>query len=127
MSDIGLFAGARNDVLVWLAVTIALGGPAAIATGRAIARGWRPLARAILSMIPLAAAADFLCYALFQVSVLPIFRLARQVAAGNFIDAAFMLVGCLATFVILTIFATIGWRLTRARQTRAQYPFLAAR
>jgi hypothetical protein len=124
MSDIGLFAGARNDVLVWLAVTIALGGPAAIATGRAIARGWRPLGRAVLFMIPLAAAADFLCHALFQVSALPIIRVARQIAAGNIIDAGFMLTGYLATFIILMIFATLGWRATRARQMRAQYPFL---
>ncbi len=124
MSDIGLFANLKSDILVWLAVTIALGGPAALATGRAIARGWRPLTRAIIFVVPLALATDFLCYALFQVSALPISRVARQLASGNIADATFMLIGCLATFVVQMVFTVAGWRMTRARQMRAQYPFL---
>ena len=67
---------------------------------------------------------DFLCYALFQVSALPISRVARQLASGNIADATFMLIGCLATFVVQMVFTVAGWRMTRARQMRAQYPFL---
>ncbi len=126
MSDIGLFANLGHDVAIWLAVTLLLGGPAAIAAGRALARSWRPFGKAIVYIALLAAAADFLCYALFNVSALPIYRIVNQAAFGNIADAAIMCIGYVATFATLLPIAFIGWRATRARQMKEQYPFLQA-
>ncbi len=121
----GLFAAPTRDILIWLAVTLALGAPGAAAAGRALARGWRSFAVGIVYAAMLAAGADFLCYALFRVSALPIFRVAERVADGEAARAAPLLAAYVATFVILVAFAYSGWRMARARQMRAQYPFLA--
>ncbi len=126
MSDIGLFPRFERDLAVWVGVTLLLGGPAAWASGRALARAWQPFGRGVLYAAMLAAVADFLCYALFQTSVLPMFRIARQAASGNLIDAAVLMSGYAATAIILVAIALVGWRAARRKQMRAQYPFLDA-
>ena len=100
MSDIGLFPRFERDLAVWFGVTLLLGGPAAWASGRALARAWQPFGRGVLYAAMLAAVADFLCYALFQTSVLPMFRIARQAASGNLFDAAVLMSGYAATAII---------------------------
>ena len=124
MSDGGLFSASGQEIAIWLAVTLALGGPAAAASGRALALGWRAFGVAFIYAAMLAAATDFLCYALFQVSTLPIFAAAERIAAGEIFAAAALLAGFAATFAILLAFAYAGWRIARARRMSAQYPFL---
>ncbi len=115
-----------RDALIWLAVVLALGAPAAVATGRALAHGWRPFRHAIVYVALLAAAADFLCYALFGVGALPVFDIGERLAAGAWGAMTRDLEGFAATFVILLVAAALGWRVTRARQMKRQYPFLSA-
>jgi hypothetical protein len=124
MSDIGLFEGFGHDLAIWLAVTALLGGAAAVASGRALARAWRPFGKAVAYCALLAGASNFLCYALFQVSALPAWRIAENLASGQIADAALMLSVFALTFASLLVFAFIGWRVTRSRQMREQYPFL---
>ena len=126
MSDIGLFSNLGHDVATWAAVTFLLGGPAAIAAGRALARGWRGLSRALAHAALLAAAANFLCYALFDVSALPIYAVFAALRDGAILDVATRCSVWAATFVILFAVESVAWRVTRARQMREQYPFLEA-
>jgi hypothetical protein len=55
-----------GDFRVFLGVTLALGGLASFAAGRAVARAWRPLWLLPLYALYLAAAMRFLCWSLFQ-------------------------------------------------------------
>jgi hypothetical protein len=62
-------------------VTLVLGGGGAWLAGRAIGRAWEPAWKAVAWMIPLAAAARFIHYALFSGSLLtPRFYLVDLVA-----------------------------------------------
>lgn len=90
---------------VFLLVTLAMGGAAAWATGRAIAQTWRPTWNVVAYALMLAAAVRFLQYALFKQPLLA--------ASAYAIDAA-----------ILVAIGLVGHRVTRARQMAAQYPWL---
>ena len=91
-----------------LFVTGFLGCGAAWLTGRAMAQTWRPPWKVALAMVPLAAAARFIHFALFQGTLLS--------AASYACDLSiFLIVGLLA------------WRATRATQMVRQYPWLYAR
>ena len=83
-------------------VTLVLGGAAAYMTGRAVARSWEPGTRAIAWVVPLAAATRFIHFALFH---------------GTLLTLHFYLVD----FVILTLFAMLGHRVTRFRQMTRGY------
>jgi len=89
-------------------VTGLLGGGAAWLTGRAIAATWRPPWTVILAMLPLAAAARFIHFALFR---------------GNLLS----LTSYVCDFCIFLVLALLAWRLTRAAQMVRQYPWLYTR
>ena len=124
MSGGAPFPAQGGDLLVWIAVTLLLGGPAAWASGRALARAWRPFGRGVLYAVLLAAVADFLCYALFQLSVLPLYRLGAAISAGDVPAVLSTLTGFGATAALLIVIAYVGWTNSRAKLMRAQYPFL---
>jgi len=83
-------------------VLTGLGAAAAFATGRALASGWSPQWRIAPAMIALAAAVQFLHYALFQEELL---------------SAHYYLV----TFALLLVMAWLGYASMRARQMATQY------
>jgi hypothetical protein len=97
-----LYAATPSGLWVFLALTVVLGGAAAVATGRAIAQTWRPLWHLFPYMLILSAAIQFLHYALFAESLLSI---------------QFYLV----SFVVTLIAAGLGYRRMRALQMSTQY------
>ena len=115
------------EVLIWLALVLCLGGAGAMATGRALARTWQPAARLIPYVLLLAAVACFLCWALFGVPVIPASRLIARGLAGDWGEVALGLSGLGMTFAMLWAIGAAGFALTRARQMRLQYLFLASR
>ena len=112
-------------VAIWLAVTLLLGGAAAAATGRALALAWRPLGNLFGYMLPLSAFTSFLCWALFNVPVIPAGRIIARAAKGDWAQAltGFGLLG--VSFALLLAIGAAAFAATRARQMRRQYPFLA--
>jgi hypothetical protein len=94
-----------GSLAVFLFVTLALGGSGAYLTGRAIAATWRPWWQLTAYVALLAAAVRFLDYALFKGPLLS--------PDSYAVD-----------FVILAIFATLGFRTTRRAQLRHQYFWL---
>ena len=122
----GNLAGSfEAEVVIWLALVLCLGGAAAMATGRALARTWQPAARLIPYALLLAAAACFLCWALFGVPVIPASRLIARALAGDWGEVLLGLSGLGMTFAMLWAMGAAGFVLTRGRQMRLQYPFLA--
>jgi hypothetical protein len=109
---------------IWLAVTLLLGGPAAYASGRALALNWRAFGIGIAYAGVLAAVSSFLAYALFGTSVIPAWAIAARVAAFDALGAAALLAGWAASFLLLVVISFIGWHFTRAGQMQRQYPFL---
>ena len=97
-----------ESIFAVILVTGVLGGGAAALLGRAIARDWRPPWQAALAALPLAAAARFIHFALFQ---------------GELLSAPSY--GCDA--VIFCIVGLIAWRVTRVTQMVRQYPWLYTR
>ena len=89
-------------IIDFIIVTLALGGGAAMMAGRAVANGWEPVWRAVLWMVPLAAAVRFIHFALFH---------------GTLLSAHYYLVD----LVILIAAAILGHRLTRVRQMAGRY------
>ena len=79
-----------------------LGAAAAYATGRALANGWTPMWRVAPAMAALAAAVQFLHYALFQ-------------------EALLSLHYYLVSFLLLLAVAGFGYASTRATQMATQY------
>ncbi len=88
----------------WLAfiVLTVLGAAAAIATGRSFARAWSPRGLVFPAIIALAAAVQFLHYALFQEDLL---------------SAHYYIV----TLILLLAAALYGYQSTRAKQMSTQY------
>ena len=114
---------------MFLLVTIVLGGAGAWATGRAFAATWRPLSRILPAALGLSLGVCFLHYALFGEAALPLTRLGRALSrlagdAGAFGELAASLHYLAITFAILTGFAAAGFRLTRSRQLKRQYPWI---
>ncbi len=100
------FAG--NDWSAFVAVTLVLAGAAALAMGRALARGWRPRWQAVLYALLLAGASRFLLFALFD---------GRLLGVGAYLlDAS-----------VLTALALVGYQATRAHRMVMQYPWLYER
>ena len=124
MGSLDLARSFQADIAVWLAVTLLLGGAGAFATGRALARGWQPAARLIRYMLILAGASGFLCWALFDVPVIPGARIVSAVSAGDSREAFLAMAGYAASFALLLAIAGAGFTFTRVGQMRAQYPFL---
>ena len=99
-----LFEGGDYAGAVFLVLTLTMGGLMAFAAGRALARTWRPLWQAFAYMLPLTAMIRFLHFALFEENLTS-------------------LVMFTVTFVIVGLFASWGYRSTRAGQMVRQYPF----
>lgn len=117
----------------FLLVTVLLGGAAAFTAGRALAETWRPMWQAFVYAVLLAAAAGFLQYVLFGESAIPGWRL--LVALWSFPAAPLASVAELAAalrhfaviFITLSVFAALGYRLTRAHRMVGQYGFCVER
>lgn len=88
-------------------ITVLMGGAAAYATGKALARTWRPFGQVIAYMLGMAAVTRFCHFALF---------------AERLLDPAAYLVD----FALLAIAASLGYRWMRATQMASQYAFLTA-
>jgi hypothetical protein len=115
----------QMDVIDWLAITFLLGGPAAFATGRAVAQGWRARVALVGYMLALGAVVGFLCWALFEVPVIPAHRLLAALSEG---DAGALALGLTAyglTVLLLGVIASIGFARARGAQMARQYPFLS--
>jgi len=98
-----LTAFATGDLRVFIGVTLVLGGLASFASGRAVARAWRPLWLLPLYGLLLALAMRFLHWALFQESLAPLPALA---AYGWSLAAQ-----------------GVAWLLARRAMMRRQYPW----
>ncbi len=96
-----LWADTNYGFLAFFVLT-GLGAAAAFATGRALAGGWSPLWRIAPAMVALAAAVQFLHFALFQEELLSLHYY-------------------LVTFVLLLAVAWFGYAAMRARQMATQY------
>jgi hypothetical protein len=94
--------------LVFLVLTVILGGGAAFLAGRGLARSWKPFARIYFYMALLAAAVRFFHYALFD---------------GALLSIPYYLVA----YVVLLAAATLGFRSMRTTQMVTQYRWLYAR
>jgi hypothetical protein len=99
-----LYADHDHAVWVFLVITLLLGGSAAWATGRAIAKTWRPYSQTIVYAFVLAAAVHFLHFALFS----------EKLASLHF-----YLIG----WLIVLGAASIGFRRMRVQQMLTQYSF----
>lgn len=88
-------------------ITVLMGGAAAYATGKALARTWRPYFQVLAYMLGMAAVTRFCHFALFEEDLL---------------DPLAYLVD----FALLAIAATIGYRWMRTNQMASQYAWLAA-
>jgi hypothetical protein len=93
---------------IFLLVTVALGGGAAWLAGRAIAQTWRPWWHLVFYMLILGLAVRFIHFALFEGRLLSLYYYA--------VDSA-----------VAILIATLGFRITRARQMARQYRFLRRR
>ena len=91
--------------LIFLVLTVIMGGGAAFMAGRSLAGGWKPIWLLVCYMIPFAAGLRFLHFALFQQQLTSLFHL-------------------ILTFAILAGFALLGYRTTRVNQMTDQYPWL---
>lgn len=101
-----LYDAGPNGDWVFLLVTVIMGGMAAYATGSAIASTWRPRWQLVAYGFLIAAAVRFIHYALFDEPF---------IAPRSYV----------VDLVVLIAAATFGFRLTRSRQMREQYDWLA--
>jgi hypothetical protein len=97
-----LYDSTPSGLWVFLALTLILGGAAAIATGRAIAQTWRPIWHLAPYMLILSVAVQFLHYALFGEKLLSVQYY-------------------LVTVVITVIGAGLGYFRMRTLQMSTQY------
>lgn len=103
-----LYETGPNGLWVFLLVTVLLGGSGAFVSGRAIAQTWRPFWHVPAYMLLLAAIVRFFHYALFW-------------------EVLISLKNYMVDFAVMLVSATIGYRLTRARQMAEQYGWLRGR
>ena len=92
-------------LLIFLLVTLGMGGAAAYLSGRAIAQTWRPFWHVPLYMLALAAVVRFCHFALFD---------------EPFLSLPSYVVDFASAFAA----AALGYRTVRARQMRTQYGWL---
>jgi len=101
-----LYDAGPNGDWVFLLVTVIMGGMAAYATGSAIATTWRPRWQLVAYGFLIAAAVRFIHYALFHEPF---------IAPRSYV----------VDLVVLIAAAVLGFRVTRRRQMREQYDWLA--
>ncbi|HLX97727.1 MAG TPA: hypothetical protein VKR62_03455 [Roseiarcus sp.] len=97
-----LWADSPYGPFTFVLITLVLGGAGAWATGRAIAKTWRPPAMLAPYMLFLTAGVRFLHYALYQEPLL---------SPALFITA----------YIWTTAIGALGYRAMRARQMATQY------
>jgi len=103
-----LYAGGDNALWIFLLLTVIIGGAAAYAAGKAIAQTWRPYWQVPFYCLLLAAGVRYCHFALFEEPLL---------SPGSYaID-----------FLVALLFASLGFRLLRARQMATQYGWLFKR
>jgi hypothetical protein len=93
------------SVLIFILVTLVMGGAAGYSTGKAIAQTWRPGWHLIASALVLGVAVRFIHYALF---------------GASFLTPHYYVIDSL--LVLLAAF--VGFRLTRAKQMTTRYRWL---
>ena len=93
------------DPVAFFGLTVLLFGAAAMASGRALARNWRPLWQALPYTLLLAGGDRFLLFALFE---------------GDLVSPT----GYGVAWVILLALALLSYRLTQTRLMVRQYPWL---
>jgi hypothetical protein len=104
----GLYEGGDNVLWIFLLLTVIIGGAAAYAAGKAVAQTWRPYRQVPLYSLLLATGVRFCHFALFEEPLL---------SPGSYaID-----------FLVALLFASLGFRLVRARQMATQYDWLFKR
>ncbi len=94
-----------DGALVFLVLTVVIGGGAAWLAARGLALTWRPFWRVAAYMVLLAGAVRFFHYALFD---------------GRLLSLYYYLV----TYLVLLAIAGLAYRLTRTTQMVRQYPWL---
>lgn len=97
-----------RTVLIFLFLTVLLGGGAAAMMGRNFANNWRPVTNTVLAAVGLAIGVHFLHYALFWEPLLDIGRY-------------------LLDLVVITVAALAGYRWRRTEQMTSQYYWLYER
>ena len=97
-----------DDLRVFLALTVIIGGGAAFLAGRGLARSWKPFGRIFFYMALLAAAVRFFHYALFD---------------GKLLSLYYYLVA----YAVLLAAASLGFRTMRTTQMVSQYRWLYER
>jgi hypothetical protein len=95
-------------VLLFLLVTVVMGGWLAWMAGRAIALTWRPNVQLVIYMLALGLFVRFIHFALFQATLLTLHY--------YIVDT-----------IVLMAFGYAGWRYNRARQMTTQYRWLFER
>lgn len=98
---------------VFVILTLVGGGATAMATGRAVARIWRPVSQVIVYVAILSVAVRFLHYALFEGYFLSLENLAQGLHYW------------LVTFVVLSAIGVGGYRMQRTAQMRRQYSWIS--
>jgi len=102
----------------FLIVTVLMGGATAWLTGRAIARAWRPVWTLGVYTLLLAGALRFLHFALFGGAFFSLSSRQANLEGAHFLGV---------DFVLLTLAALTGWRVTRTTQMTTQYRWLYER
>lgn len=98
----------EGNGLVFLFLTVILGGGGAFLAGRANAKGWKSPIKLFVNMLLLNCGLRFLHFALFEHDLLSV---------EHFISQG----------IILEAMAFLGYRLTLAKQMVAKYPWLYER
>ena len=98
----------KHDLLIYLFLTVGLGGGAALMMGSNFATNWRPIGQVVLAGIGLAIALRFLHFALFEQELLTL--------PGFLVDAA-----------VVIFFGLLGHRWRRTEQMASQYYWLYER
>jgi hypothetical protein len=94
----------EDKLLVFVIMTVIIGGGLAFLAGRSLATRWRPAWKAVMFMIPLGAALRFFHYALFT---------------GDLSSVHYFV----SDTLVLIAGVLLGYRLTRVRQMVTQYPW----
>ncbi len=101
-----LYDAGPSGLIIFVVVTLLLGGMAAFVSGRVMAQTWRPLWQLPLYMLVLALAVRFMHFAVFGEVLL---------SGRNY----------LVDLTVLLVLAQLGFRSMRARQMAEQYGWLA--
>jgi hypothetical protein len=98
----------HRSILVFVFLTLLLGGGGAYSAGAALARGWAPIWKAVAAAFGLSLFVRFLHFSLFD---------------GTLVSPYFWAMD----FVILAAIGALGWQRTRVTQMTSQYRWLYER